>query len=185
MEIVECILNERIIKLLFYLKVCVVDFKNILESFAGVAAVLAVDLTVEHGDDRYRVIDGNDAYKRTVVQSLDEFEKDVPYTRYIVKAANFEALCDSVAIARRKGGDWYLGAMTDWDARELEIDLARFLPEGSYSVEIFRDGINADRNARDYAREMKTVTVSAAAHTMTVHMAPGGGWTAKFTLIND
>ncbi len=56
-----------------------VDFKNILESFAGVAAVLAVDLTVEHGDDRYRVIDGNDAYKRTVVQSLDEFEKDVPY----------------------------------------------------------------------------------------------------------
>jgi diguanylate cyclase (GGDEF)-like protein len=74
-----------------------VDFKNILESFAGVAAVLAVDLTVEHGDDRYRVIDGNDAYKRTVVQSLDEFEKDVPYTRYIQKAANFEDLCESVA----------------------------------------------------------------------------------------
>ncbi len=86
---------------------------------------------------------------------------------------------DYAAIARRKGGDWYVGAMTDWEARDLEIDLARFLPEGSYSVEIFRDGINADRNARDYVRELKTVTVSAAEHTLTVHMAPGGGFTLK------
>ena len=74
-----------------------VDYKNLLESFAGVASVLAVDMTVTAGDDRYRVIDGNEAYKRTVVQSLDEFEKDVPYTRYIMKASNFEALLDSVA----------------------------------------------------------------------------------------
>ena len=74
-----------------------VDYKNLLESFAGVASVLAVDMTVTNGDDKYRVIDGNDAYKRTVVKSLDEFEKDVPYTRYIMKASNFEALLDSVA----------------------------------------------------------------------------------------
>ena len=71
--------------------------------------------------------------------------------------------------------------MTDWSARDLELDLGAFLPAGSYRVEIFRDGINADRNAMDYVHEFHTVSVSAASHKMTVHMAPGGGWTARFT----
>ncbi len=88
---------------------------------------------------------------------------------------------DYAAIARRKGRDWYVGAMTDWSARELTLDLSRFLPAGRYRVEIFRDGINADRNARDYVREIQDMTVSGAQHTLTVKMAPGGGWTAKFT----
>ena len=73
------------------------DYKNFLETFKGVACILAVDLTVDHGDSRYLVVDGNEAYKRTVVKSLDEFEQNVPYTRYIMKASNFEALLDSVA----------------------------------------------------------------------------------------
>ena len=90
-------------------------------------------------------------------------------------------LGDYAAIARRKGGDWYVGAMTDWDARDLSLDLSAFLPEGRYSVEIFRDGPNADRAARDFLHDMQTVTVSAAQHTLPIHMAPGGGWTAKFT----
>ena len=88
---------------------------------------------------------------------------------------------DYAAIARRKGNDWYVGAMTDWDARDLEIDLASFLPAGQYRMEQFRDGVNADRKASDYARKVETVNVSGAQHTVTVHMAPGGGWTAKFT----
>ena len=88
---------------------------------------------------------------------------------------------DYAAIARRKGRDWYVGAMTDWSARELTLDLSRFLPAGRYRVEIFRDGINADRNARDYAREIQDITVSDAQHALTVKMAPGGGWTAKFS----
>ncbi|MBO7371425.1 MAG: glycoside hydrolase family 97 C-terminal domain-containing protein, partial [Bacteroidales bacterium] len=84
-------------------------------------------------------------------------------------------------IARCKNGAWYVGALTDWSARDLEIDLGAFLPNGSYQVEIFRDGINADRNAMDYVHEYHTVSVSAANHKMTVHMAPGGGWTARFS----
>jgi alpha-glucosidase len=88
---------------------------------------------------------------------------------------------DYAAIARSKGGAWYVGAMTDWDARDLDIDLAAFLPAGTYQVEIFRDGPNADRTARDYVHEFKTVSVSASQHTMAIHMAPGGGWTARFT----
>ncbi|MBO6069358.1 MAG: glycoside hydrolase family 97 protein [Bacteroidales bacterium] len=88
---------------------------------------------------------------------------------------------DYAAIARSKGGSWYVGAMTDWEARDLEIDLGAFLADGTYRVEIFRDGPNADRTARDYVHENKTVTVSSSNRSMTIHMAPGGGWTARFT----
>ena len=84
------------------------------------------------------------------------------------------------AIARRKGDTWYVGAMTDWEARELEIDLRAFLPAGRYEVEVFRDGPNADRAARDYVRQTQTVTVAAERHILPVRMAPGGGWTARF-----
>ena len=87
---------------------------------------------------------------------------------------------DYAAIARRKGDTWYVGAMTDWEARELEIDLRAFLPAGRYEVEIFRDGPNADRAARDYVRQTQTVTVAAERHILPVRMAPGGGWTARF-----
>ena len=88
---------------------------------------------------------------------------------------------DYVAIARRKGNDWYVGVMTDWDARELTLDLGAFLPAGSWRVEFFADGPNADRAARDYVHQAQNVTVSDALHTLTVKMAPGGGWTAKFS----
>jgi alpha-glucosidase len=88
---------------------------------------------------------------------------------------------DYAVIARRKGADWYVAAMTDWDARELTIDLEEILPAGSYRMEAFRDGINADRKASDYVREVQTVNVNGAQHTLTVKMAPGGGWVAKFT----
>ena len=80
-----------------------------------------------------------------------------------------------VAIARRNGQVWYVGAMTDWSARELTLDLG-FLPEGEYVVELFRDGVNADRAACDYRKE--TVDLSAD-RKIAVKMAPGGGWAAK------
>ena len=90
-------------------------------------------------------------------------------------------LGDYAAIARCKRGTWYVGAMTDWEARDMEIDLGAFLPDGTYRVEIFRDGVNADRKATDYVHEYKTVSVTAEKHKMSIHMAPGGGWTARIT----
>ena len=73
------------------------DYKSLLESFNGVACVLAVNLKVSHGDERFLVVDGNDAYKRTVVKSIGDFVTHVPYTRYIMQSSNFEALCNTVA----------------------------------------------------------------------------------------
>jgi alpha-glucosidase len=82
---------------------------------------------------------------------------------------------DYVAMARRSGDDWYLGAMTDWDPRELEIKLD-FLPEGSYQLEVWADGVNADRNGQDVSYKTREVT---AGEVLKIKMAPGGGWVAR------
>lgn len=81
-----------------------------------------------------------------------------------------------VVMARRSGDDWYVGAMTDWDARDLAIDLS-FLPAGNYTIEFYKDGINADRAARDYKKVVEDFTPGK----INVHMAPGGGWAARIT----
>jgi len=83
-------------------------------------------------------------------------------------------IAEYVAIARKKGDAWYVGAMTNWTPRELLIDLS-FLDEGLYQAEIFSDGINADRDATDYRKE--TVTVRKGDKLM-VKMMGGGGWAA-------
>ena len=83
---------------------------------------------------------------------------------------------DYIVTARRSGDTWYVGAMTDWSPRDMEVDLS-FLPAGNYQIEIFKDGVNADRAARDYKRTVADFTPGK----VNVHMAPGGGWTAIIT----
>ena len=80
-----------------------------------------------------------------------------------------------VAIARRHGNDWYIGALTNWTPRELDLDLS-FLGEGDYILELFKDGINADRAARDYKKEVISVPTD---RKLKIHMAPGGGYAAR------
>ena len=84
-------------------------------------------------------------------------------------------IAEYIATARRSGDTWYLGVMTDWNARDLTIDLS-FLGDGDYEMTVYRDGINADRAAMDYVKE--TVSVPAS-RKVTVHMAPGGGYAAR------
>ena len=74
-----------------------------------------------------------------------------------------------VVIARRSGTKWYVGALGNWDERDLEINLSR-LGIGAKQGDAFIDGVNADRAASDYRREK--VSVSG---TWKVHLAPGGG----------
>ena len=80
-----------------------------------------------------------------------------------------------IAMARRNGSDWYVGAMTDWSDRGLTLDLS-FLPEGNYSVVLYRDGVNADRVACDYRKE--TINLPSD-RQLKIKMAPGGGFAAK------
>lgn len=76
-----------------------------------------------------------------------------------------------IAIARRKGDEWYVGAMTGWDERLITIDIS-FAGEGNFNVDIFCDGPNAVRAGRDYRR----ITMKRAGGSkIPVRMAPGGG----------
>ena len=82
---------------------------------------------------------------------------------------------DYISIAREKDGVWYVGSLTNWDARTLEIDLS-FLGKGMYKAEIFKDGVNADKVARDYKKEIINIP---ADKKVTIKMAPGGGCVMK------
>ena len=81
-----------------------------------------------------------------------------------------------IVLARRRGRDWWVGAMTNWTKRDLTIDLG-FLGEAKWSAEIHRDGPNADRAAVDYVREVRSM---APTDTLRIQLAPGGGWAATF-----
>ncbi len=80
-----------------------------------------------------------------------------------------------ILVARRSGRDWYVGALTNWEARDLEVDLS-FLGSGRFAADIYRDGANAHRVGVDYARDSREVS---AADRLKIHLAPGGGWVAR------
>ena len=74
-----------------------------------------------------------------------------------------------VVIARRSGSKWYIGALTNWEARDISITLPSEIK--ATSAELWRDGINADRAACDYKRESIPLN-----NPLSVHLAPGGGF---------
>lgn len=85
-----------------------------------------------------------------------------------------------ISVARRKGSDWYAGAMTNWTERQLTMDLD-FLEKGKrYEAEIFTDGSNANRIGSDY-NLVKQVVKNG--DKLKISMAKGGGWVAHFKLI--
>jgi alpha-glucosidase len=79
---------------------------------------------------------------------------------------------DYIITARKKGSNWFVGAMTDWTARNLTISLS-FLNEESYEATVCEDGVNADRYASDYKLSSRQVTKN---DTLDIPMAPGGGY---------
>lgn len=83
-------------------------------------------------------------------------------------------VADYILMARQKDNNWYLGAMTDWTARSLNVDLS-FLGEGTYEIEIMQDGMNAEVSCNDYKRIVKQVTKT---DKLKIDLAKGGGWAA-------
>jgi alpha-glucosidase len=80
-----------------------------------------------------------------------------------------------VLVARRKGAEWYVGAMTNDSARTLPLDLS-FLGDGAYTLDAWSDGPNAARNGMDYVKQTQSVTRDSHVE---LHLAPGGGWAAR------
>ncbi|HTN38691.1 MAG TPA: glycoside hydrolase family 97 catalytic domain-containing protein [Arachidicoccus sp.] len=87
----------------------------------------------------------------------------------------------AVILARRKGNLWYLGGITNWDPFNHPVKLD-FLGKGKYQMELLKDGINADRAAEDYKLVHKSVDASTS---LSVPMAPGGGFSAIFTPVQN
>lgn len=120
-----------------------------------------------------------------LADSPTAYQKEQECTDFIVSApTTFDqtvpldgSVGSYAAIARRKGNDWYAAALTDWNERELSIDFS-FLGEGEYQAVMFKDGINADKNASDYKREELQVNAKTK---MKIKLAPGGGWAVKLT----
>jgi alpha-glucosidase len=84
-------------------------------------------------------------------------------------------MSEYVLLARRNGSDWYVGAMTNWTPRDLEVDFS-FLPDGNFTLDSYEDGVNADRNASDYKKTTRQVNKSTK---LKIHLAPGGGWAGR------
>ncbi|MBR0500339.1 MAG: glycoside hydrolase family 97 protein [Bacteroidales bacterium] len=77
-----------------------------------------------------------------------------------------------IVTARRSGDRWYVGGLTNWEARDLSLDLSN-LVKGEREATLYRDGVNATRNASDYKCE-KVEVISRK--PFPVHLAPGGGF---------
>jgi alpha-glucosidase len=84
-------------------------------------------------------------------------------------------ISEYVLVARRSGNDWYVGAMSDWTPRELEVDFS-FLPDGNFTMDAYQDGVNADRMAGDYKKIAMQVNKGTK---LKIKLAPGGGWAAR------
>lgn len=82
-----------------------------------------------------------------------------------------------IVMARQKEGVWYVGGLTNWNNREVTVNLD-FLGDGYSRIELFRDGINADRVARDYKKEIIPVPDNK---TLKLTLMQGGGFAAKIT----
>ena len=104
-----------------------------------------------------------------------EFISGIPVTWDETKVLD-AAVGEYIVMVRKKGGKWYLGAMTNEKPRQFQIR-PTFLDDGEYNLEIMQDGINADRNAMDYSKITRTISTDDTIH---LNLAPGGGWVGIF-----
>lgn len=112
-----------------------------------------------------------------------QFIKDVPTDWETTKTLQSE-IGDYVVVARqeRGGQDWYLGAITDEDARTLSQPLSFLAPGKRYEAQIYADGADADyrTNPMSYVVSRKVVT---SADTLPIVMGPGGGLAVRFRVL--
>jgi alpha-glucosidase len=113
------------------------------------------------------VADSPDAYASDAASI--EFFKQVPTTWDETRVLTGE-IGQHVAIARRSGGDWYIGAMTNESARTLQLPLD-FLPAGPYEATLYLDG----KKPVDVRRETRRIDATARTLTLPLPLAANGG----------
>jgi alpha-glucosidase len=108
------------------------------------------------------------------------FIKDVPADWQDSRVLNGE-VGEYVTFARkdRNSDDWYLGAVTDDDARELRVALDFLDPGRSYTAQVYRDGPGAGWQADQTAIVIEQRAVTSA-DALVLALAPGGGQAIRF-----
>jgi alpha-glucosidase len=76
-----------------------------------------------------------------------------------------------ITTARRRGNEWFIGSITNEDARELDVPLS-FLGGGAYDAEIYSDGPNAATQPKDSVFEKRRVNAQTV---LKLKLAPAGG----------
>ena len=99
-----------------------------------------------------------------------EFIKQVPTTWDEVRVLNGQPM-EHITLARRSGNDWYVGSLTNWDARTVNVPL-NFLGNGKYIAEIYADAPDAGTNATHTTFTKQSVDRNTV---LDVHMVSGGG----------
>lgn len=116
------------------------------------------------------------------------YEQDSLYTRFIAEIPDTwdetrvvqGEIGRYIVTARRKGDTWYMAGQTNWDERTIELPLS-VVGDGSYTVTLLADGINAGHNAEDYKIDRLT---RGNGDTLTIRMASGGGFVLKIRKVN-
>ncbi len=118
------------------------------------------------------------------------YENEPAYTKFL---ASLPVVFDTINVVsgelgkyivttRKKDNTWYVGGLTNWDERDLNIDFS-FLDKGkTYKVTLYTDGINANKQASDYKVNEFNVTRESI---QSVHLASGGGFVMKVSFVQD
>jgi len=108
-----------------------------------------------------------------------EFISNIPVEWDDLKVLYAE-IGEHTVLARRNGDSWYIGAITNWDAKSFDIAFG-FLEDGKYQLEYIEDGLNADTRAIDYVKKTRAITNN---DTVNITLVSGGGWVARLTKVN-
>ena len=117
------------------------------------------------------------------------YEQEPEYTRFLasipVEPDETQILSAElgkyIVTARRKGDAWFVGGLTGWNAKQVEIPFS-FLKKGQvYQAVLYKDGVNAERRGADYTVDRFMVN---SADKRTVRMSSGGGFALRLTPVD-
>ncbi|MDG3581136.1 glycoside hydrolase family 97 protein [Galbibacter pacificus] len=114
-----------------------------------------------------------------------EFIKNVPVSWSDTKVLNAQ-IGKYVTMVRkdRKSEDWYLGSITNKEARNMDIS-CNFLDKGNtYEATIYTDGEGANYKDNPYPVGITKRKV-ASKDTINIHLAPGGGTAIAFKALKE
>lgn len=117
------------------------------------------------------------------------YEQEPEYTRFLAsipvdpdetRILSAE-LGGHIVTARRKGDAWFVGGLTGWNAKQVDIPFS-FLKKGqAYQAILYKDGVNSERRGADYAVDRFMVN---SADTRSVRMSSGGGFALRLTPVD-